>query len=427
MSRKKKDVVVSVLQKPSVTIAIRADLSTVQRKFYNALLYYARQELKKDSTKTTFTIPFFWLKGVLNRIEANKVDRNSKYYIEKLKELKKKDVEYNILDKEKGFKISGWMSLMSLLEVEEQIKTNEIRKVTFELPQRIRELLINPNSLYASIDLVVIKGLNSKYAIILYELAKDYVNVEIPIMTLEDFRKVFSIENKYKRIDHLRSRVLDPAVKELNNNDKVGFTVSYKLIKTNMKYTHVKFHVKPKPLPELNALELEVKDDADMHDLLTLIPSNYRRKSRVVEIVRDSLKKHGKDYTKSQIQYVVEKLNAGKVKDFVSFLKHAVDNDYASFDELDDIGFVTVDDAVGFRGDIEQDGKSYYVEIAYIKQDDTPPEALIGYDRERMYLVRLDDVNTGETVAWRRVSEERLLKFAKKNLKLKRERGEREQ
>ena len=410
-----------ILQKPSAAVSIRVkvDLSTVQRKFYDALLYFAKSELRKNKDKSIFTVPLSWLKTVLNRMEANEIDRNNNYYLDKLKELKHKEVQYNILNKDKGFSIEGWVSLMSMLEIK---KSKDMKtEITFELPQRIRELLIDPNGLYANIDLVVIKGLSSKYAIILYELCKDYENVEVPEMTIEDFRKVFNVENKYMAIADLRKRVLDPAVRELNENDKVSFLVSYELIKSGVKYTHIKFHVQPKPAPEL---EFEVKENDDAKELLALIPSEYRRKNNIVSLVLGSLKENGKKYTKAQIEYAVNKLKSGKVKDFTAFLTQAVNNDYASFKEIDDIGFVTVEDAVGYRGDFEKDGKSYYVEIAHIEIDNTPTEAVIGYDKERTYLVRLDSVETGEVVAWQRVGEKSLLKIAKRNIYLKRRRKE---
>ena len=49
--------------------------------------------------------------------------------------------------------------------------------------------MLSSNGIYAKIDLIVIKGLKSKYSIILYELLKDYENVEIPVLSIEKFRE----------------------------------------------------------------------------------------------------------------------------------------------------------------------------------------------------------------------------------------------
>ncbi len=416
-----------VLQKPSGTIAVRVDLDAIQRKFYDALLYIAKDGLRENKEKKRFTVPLKDIKTILSK--NDRINKNNSYYIEKLKEIKKKDAEYNILDKDKGLKIQGWVSLVSDLQITEDEKAKVV-SITFELPERIKWALVDPHGVYANINLVIVRGLKSKYAIILYELVKDYEKVEIPEMTIDDFRKLFNIENKYKgRIDHVKEYVLEPAIRELNENENVDFLVSYELKKTGKVYTHIKFHVKPKPAKvkleqqAKKVLEAEVKENDEAKELLALIPSEHRRKNRVVSLVLGSLETKGKEYTKAQIEYVNEKYESGKIKNYVAYLKNAIEKDYAGFEEIDDIGFVTPDDAIGYRGNIRIDGKIKYVEIAYIEIDESG-EQNIGYDRERKYLVRLNDAETGELVAWRKVNEKKLLEFARKNIELRKKRRE---
>ena len=327
-----------VLQKPSGTIAIRVDLNAVQRKFYDALLYIAKQDLRKDKSKSTFTVPFLWLKEILNRDERNKIDRNNKYYIDTLIEIKKKNVEYNILNKEKGTEITGWVSLMSALYVEKKVKDGEVRKVVFELPEAIKKSLLDPKGIYANINLVIIRGLSSKYAIILYELVKDYERVEIPEMTMQEFRKIFGIEEKYKdRVDNLKSKVLDVAANELNDNENINFLVSYELKKTGPKYTHIKFHVKPKAAKlKLNQqkdkiITQEIQKNPDLSALLSLVPETYRVKKNLVSLVLGSLGQKGKEYTQAQIEYT----NRNAKKNYAAYLKNAIEKDYAAVEIIE--------------------------------------------------------------------------------------------
>ena len=414
-----------VLQKPSGTIAVRVDLDAIQRKFYDALLYIAKHELKENKEKKRFTIHLKDIKAILSK--DDKINKNNSYYIEKLKEIKKKDAEYNILDKDKGLKIKGWVSLVSDLQITEDEKAKVV-SITFELPERIKWALVDPDGVYANINLVIVRGLKSKYAIILYELVKDYEKVEIPEMMIDDFRKLFNVEDKYKRMTHLRARVLEPAIKELNKNENVDFLVSYELKKTGKVYTHIKFHVNPKPArvklyqQAKKVLELEVKENDEAKELLALIPSEYRRRNNIVSLVLGSLKENGKEYTKAQIEYAVNKLKAGKIKSFSAYLKNAIEKDYAGFEEVD-IDFVTPEDAVGYRGDIKWRGEKRYVEIAHIEIKE-PEEQGVGYDKERKYLVRLDDVKTSELVTWWEVSEEKLLEYARRNVELRKARKE---
>ncbi len=106
---------------------------------------------------------------------------------------------------------------------------------------------------------LVVKGLQSKYSIILYKFIQNYQNVKIPEMTMEEFRKIFEIEKKYNgRINNLKAKVLDFALNEINRNDNIDFLVDYELKKTGKVYTHIKFEVKQKPMKiQLQELEKE--------------------------------------------------------------------------------------------------------------------------------------------------------------------------
>ena len=326
-----------VLQKPSGTIAIRVDLDVIQRKLYDALLYIAKENLRKKVNKEIFSINLSDLKLLLNKISKEKMDKNNKYYAEKLKELKNKNAEYNILDKDAGWEIEGWVSLMSELQVKKEIKTGQI-VVVYDLPNRIRKALLDPKGIYANINLVVIRGLNSKYAIILYELVKDYEKVEIPEMTMEEFRKIFNIEGKYEgRIDHVKDRVLDAAVSELNDNENIDFLVSYELRKTGKYYTHIKFHVKPKPAKlkldqqKDKIITQEIQENPDLSALLALVPEKYRAKKNLITIVLGGLEEKGKEYIEAEIEYT----NKNAKKNYIAFLKKAIESDYAGVNVIE--------------------------------------------------------------------------------------------
>ena len=335
-----------VLQKPSGTIAIRVDLDVIQRKFYDALLYIAKENLRKKVNKEIFSINLSDLKLLLNKISKEKMDKNNKYYAEKLRELKNKNAEYNILDKDAGWEIEGWVSLMSELQVKKEIKTGQI-VVVYDLPNRIRKALLDPKGIYANINLVVIRGLNSKYAIILYELVKDYEKVEIPEMTMEEFRKIFNIEGKYEgRINNLKAKVLEPAVRELNENENVDFLISYELRKTGKYYTHIKFHVKPKPAKlkldqqKDKIITQEIQENPDLSALLTLIPEKYRAKKNLITVIIGGLEEKGKEYMQAQIEYT----NKNAKKNYVAYLKKAIESDYAGVNVIEGAEIIENDD-----------------------------------------------------------------------------------
>ncbi len=400
-----------VLQKPSETIAIRVELDAVQRKFYNALLFVAKKELALDVSKKRFTIPFNELKELLNK---NDKDKNNAYYIEKLKEIKYKNAEYNIL--EKNGRAFGWVSLVSDLEVK-QNKETQVVNVTFELPERIKEALIDPNGIYANINLVVIRGLQSKYAIILYELVKDYYKVEVPEMTMKKFKEIFGIEGKYEgRIDNLKSYVLDPAVRELNNNENIDFLVSYKLKKTGAKYTHIKFDVKPKPikLEEAKFKEIQAQplqqlpekiSNTELEEIIPYLPREFKSTKKFIDILIDALenKRKSKDYIISQIKYCNEQYNKDKVKNYVLYLRNAIEKDYACAEEVE-LDIIRPEDAEG------------YIDERHLNGGRIVRTKLTGIQKfEDGYLVTLVDIDGKYDDLVAKVSPEWLLERARKH------------
>lgn len=315
-----------IIQKPSGTIAIRVDLTAEQRKFYNGLLFVARESLRKDNSLRQYTIKLSELKQLL---EKEKEDRNNDFYKTKIKELMHRIAEYNILQKDKT--INGAFVLVPRIEFE----TNEITKeiiVRYELPEVIRERLINPqDGIFANIDLVVIRGLKSRYSIILYELVRDYKGTEIPEMDLQTFRKIFGIENKkaYKTIVNLKDRVLNPAIKELNLNENIDFLVNYELIRSGKTYTSIKFTVQSKKKqliaePKEPKIEIPIEPDPKIKELMELIPETERT-LLMEQYLTEILERYDYNYLVEQIRYTAEQ----NPKNFMAYLKTAIENDYA--------------------------------------------------------------------------------------------------
>ena len=320
-------------KKPSISIGMAGDLSINQKKFYNAFIYIAERALDKNTEIRKFAVSLASLKEFFGiRTRNNETLKSS------IKGLMRTIVEYNYLNKDKNMLFDRMATLLS--EVRIGVKKNgKDGIIEFIFPDMIRESLIREDAIYTKIDLLIIKAFKSKYAIILYELAKDYEKVEIPEMTIEDFRKIFGIENKHKRISNLKNRVLIPACKEVNSNPKVPFTVEYELLsRTRMnEYTHIKFHVKPKPAKlkldqqKDKIITQEIQENPDLSALLALVPETYRAKKNLITVVLAGLEEKGKEYMQAQIEYT----NKNAKKNYVAFLKKAIENDYAGVEVIE--------------------------------------------------------------------------------------------
>jgi len=352
-----------ILRKPSGTISIQLNINEQQQKMYNVLLKKVEEDIECDRNSTFFEIQ---LSYILNKSGVR--ETNYERIKELLLELYSISVEYNILGKDKDIKIEEHAHLLDNLRF---TKNNNQITIRYSIPDMVRRSMIKINDgrgVYALINLTVIKHLRSKYAIKMYELVKDYKNVEVPKIDLKTFRKLFGIEDKYNTMTNLKARVLNPAVEELNNNENVDFFVEYKLIKTGKKYTHIKFHVKPKPAQLKlqqqadSLIEQEVKENTDLKELLSLIP-NEQRTERLASVVLAGLESKGFDYTKAQVEYCVEALKRSDIANFSGYVKSAIEEDYAA-----GVKKVEIDD----NHDIEDDLKiisDKYIGLRYVDVD----------------------------------------------------------
>jgi plasmid replication initiation protein len=223
-----------IIDKHSSSIQISNKISAVQRKSYNYMLKVAKNELKKNANTRKFTITADEL-----LVFFNFGDKHHNYLEIELDKLRKIDVKYNILGKDSKREKWGSFALIAGYQYEKGV-------IEYSFPHQIEEMILNPK-MFAKINLVTIKGLKSKYSIALYELAEDYINVQIPKISISDFKELMGLEERqYPNIKDLKRRVINVAVNEINSSDNISFTISYELIKTGRKTTHIKFTIHKK-------------------------------------------------------------------------------------------------------------------------------------------------------------------------------------
>lgn len=95
------------------------------------------------------------------------------------------------------------------------------------------------NGFYTKIEVNALSGIRSIYAIRLYELLKQYKVKGERYISMKDFRKWHELEKKYPRYSNLKTRVITPAIKELE--DKANLIISWDEVKTGRKVTGFEF------------------------------------------------------------------------------------------------------------------------------------------------------------------------------------------
>lgn len=103
---------------------------------------------------------------------------------------------------------------------------------------------------FTQLKLTEMSGFSSFYSFRVYMLMMQWRDTGFVIVRLDEFRVMFDLVDKYPAVKDLKKRVLDTAIKEIN--DKSPYTANYEVTDKNdksgkgIKLTHLKIRFKPK-------------------------------------------------------------------------------------------------------------------------------------------------------------------------------------
>ena len=224
------------LKKHSASVQIRNNITLLQRKLWNALLWHAYDELTTKDIHSISVQEMMRLTGYHSKDEAH------------LKEatlaMMQCVVEWDVLDKD-GAEIWGAAVLLASAQIKNGV-------CSYGFAPHLRYKLYNPE-MFARLDLDMQKRFESKYALALWELCTDYLGAkrdygETPWIQLEDFRTLIGIaETMYPSFKRVREKVLSPAMAEINHVSDFRVLVEYQ--HQGRKVTALKFKVHRVALP----------------------------------------------------------------------------------------------------------------------------------------------------------------------------------
>jgi len=300
-----------MIRKPSAMIQTNiSGLSLVQRKFINALIHIAQ----KDGDRPVYSIPLKRLRDICN-FEAE----NNHQVKAHIRILRTKSIEYNILNKDRK---NTWVNTPVIGGVRMEDGTGVLE---FEIPYFIKQQVLNPE-IYAPLDVILVAGFNSVYAIVLYEFLRDYLDSpKVPQMDIDQFRALMGVEDgKYKLFKDLRTYVIDKAVVEVN--EKTDLICRYELTKANgNRYSKIQWVVSRKSDPSQEDVPLLEHHDCLPVVILAALPEKHH-----IEAVFDVLRPYCADnfdeaFVVSNIRYALGKAK----KNFPFYLAKALSGDFA--------------------------------------------------------------------------------------------------
>ena len=122
------------------------------------------------------------------------------------------------------------------------VLNEETGEIVVRFNKYITPYLYELQKQYTSFLLEYVLPMKSEYGIRLYEYLKSVKYKGIRhTMTLDELRERLGCEGKYIQSSHMREKVIEPALKDINTY--TDLQVGYKFIKTGRKVSHIEFTV----------------------------------------------------------------------------------------------------------------------------------------------------------------------------------------
>lgn len=201
-----------MIKKASGLIQMSNKLTRSQRAIYNYLLFVVKEELRSNPEQRRF-------EANISDIKKYTGAQNNTHIKESILKIQVVKVSFNVLSKSK----KEWRKDIGLIL---DVDTQEEGFVSFSMEEELIGAINHPD-MYGLVDLKVIKGMQSKHSIALYEFISDYLKIGKKRVYLDDFKVLMGIDPQkgYKRFCDLNSGVITPAIKEINEKTSIALNV----------------------------------------------------------------------------------------------------------------------------------------------------------------------------------------------------------
>jgi hypothetical protein len=218
--------------KHSAAIQIENNITLLQRRTWNALLYNAYGELE---TKEEHSIP---IKRLAHLVGYDSHDMG--YLKQAALAMLRCIVQYNVLGKDGSSERWGAMALLAQVDIQKGW-------FTYAYSPELRRRLHNP-AMYARLDLNMQKQFASKHALALWELCADYLGSgrdygESPFILLAEYRTLMGIaDDMYPLFKLFNQRIIKEPIAEINRVSDFLISVTYQ--RSGRKVTALKFKIR---------------------------------------------------------------------------------------------------------------------------------------------------------------------------------------
>lgn len=157
-------------------------------------------------------------------------------------------------------------NLMDSLALSRNDDDNVVVRLVFN--ERIVPFLSELRKNFTQFNIEDVAGFSSSYSMRIYQAMMQFKSTGYRKIQLSDLRYMLALGNKYEATKDLKVRVIDTAVNEIN--DKSPYKVTYKMLKTGRKFTHIELRFKKKQTKTKNKISEGALRDPNNGDMFTI-------------------------------------------------------------------------------------------------------------------------------------------------------------
>jgi len=185
-------------------------------------------------------------------------------------------------------------------------------EIGFFISPKLKPYLLQLKGNFTAYQLRNVLLLKSKYSIRLYELLKQYQNLDCRVFDLDELRSLLYIEpGKYIRFGNFKKRILESATTDINENTDI--LVSYELKKSGRVITSIKFCITRKDADKANDKTNDKTMEQIPNDILNMIPLSDR--AGCLDLCQNIIVRDGI----AGLRFYLDKCNARKKSDKGSY------------------------------------------------------------------------------------------------------------
>ena len=213
----------------------------------------------------------------------------------------------NIMEKVLTFRREGkqeylthWVQSCSISEDNDYIIYELDHKLQPELLQLKRAFVSEP-------DPKVIFQLKSSNSIRIYFLLKQYIKIGRRTITPEELIDMLQLSSTYKEFSHLRTRIIEPAVKEINAKTSLEVSVEYDTMSTKgRKVKAIVFHIARK-----NKID-STEEIAKLPEVGTELIEKMKEQGILGSVAKSLIEEYGEDHCRNNYEYAMKTMGDNK-------------------------------------------------------------------------------------------------------------------